>query len=79
MGRLAPDGNEPGRRITVIQTAKTTSTQMLRFGPQVAIVASLVREVLSEIPDADFIEIRAIKYEVEEPNERDVTPVPPGE
>jgi hypothetical protein len=47
---------------------------------QTIIVAQLVREVLAEVPDADFIEVRAIRYDVKEGNdERDITSVPPGQ
>lgn len=68
------------RDLAVVQVKKLVSTEMLTYGPQIAIVAQLVREVLTEVPDADFIEVRAIRYDVkEEGDERDVTAVPPGE
>jgi hypothetical protein len=57
--------NDPGVRI--VQCVKTESTSMLSYAMnQTIIVAQLVREVLAEVPDADFIEVRAIRYDVKE-------------
>ena len=74
-----PDRPEPGYRI--VQCAKRTALDLITHGiSQTVVVNQLVLEVMREIPDADFIEVRAIKYEVEGgDDERDVTAVPPGE
>jgi hypothetical protein len=73
----SPDGNTPGLRI--IQAKKAVGTGILAgVISQMGIILGLVRDVMAEVPDADFIEIRAIRYEEAE-DERDVTPVPPGE
>lgn len=74
-----PDEHEPGYRI--MQCVKVSSLDLLTAGiSQLVFVNQLVNEVMSEIPDADFIEVRAIKYVVEGGNdERSVSPAPPGE
>jgi hypothetical protein len=79
MAEVASVTNDPGVRI--VQCVKMESTSMLSYAMnQTIIVAQLVREVLAEVPDADFIEVRAIRYDVKEGNdERDITSVPPGQ
>jgi hypothetical protein len=80
VGRLEPrpDRNEPGYRI--VQCAKRTALDLITQGiSQTVIVNQLVLEVMREVPDADFIEVRAIKYEVEGGNdERSISPAPTG-
>jgi hypothetical protein len=58
---VSPDAHEPGVRI--IQYAEKS---LVRIGVTVATIYQLVRAVLTEVPDADFIEVRAIKYQEEE-------------
>lgn len=59
------DVNSPGVRI--IQAARTTKTSpLLQARANYGIVNELVKEVLTEVPDADFLEIRAIRYDIEE-------------
>lgn len=77
---IGPDGNEPGTRITVVQVSRSVATHLYQYGPQIAIVSQLVREVLADIPDADFIEVRAIKYRPEEgTSERTISEPPAGQ
>ena len=69
-----PDKHEPGLRI--LQTFKLTTMEMLKVPAHIRV---LVADILKEIPDPDFIEIRAIKYEVKEGNdERTTGPALPG-
>lgn len=73
-----PDKHDSGVRI--VQCSKLTSVEMVRAFASDAMLSILVREVLAEVPGADFIEIRAIRIDVKEGNdERDTTAVPPGE
>jgi len=71
--------NEKGYRIA--QCSKLSSVPLiLQAISMTSIVTQLVREVLEEVPDADFIEVRAIRYDVEEEsNERPAGSAPdPG-
>ena len=81
MGRLEPrpDRHEPGLRI--MSCAKMTSVEMLKSFSAGGMINVLVREVLNEVPGADFIEIRAVKFYVAgEGNDERTTPaVPPGQ
>lgn len=63
MGRLEPkpDGHEPGVRI--IQVIKTAPVELMKIPVH---IRAMVADVLQEIPDPDFIEIRAIKFEAKE-------------
>lgn len=64
----------------IVQCAKLTSVEMLREFSAHGMLSILVREVLAEVPGADFIEIRAIRIDAEEEgNERSVSPAPAGE
>lgn len=72
-----PDKAEPGLRI--VQCSKLTSVAMLRAFVSDAMLSILVREVLAEVPGADFIEIRAIRIDPEGgPHERDTAGTPAG-
>lgn len=74
----APDKNEPGLRI--IQATQLLSVEMIHQAiAPIALIRVAVAEVIKEVPGADFIEIRAVRFDKEEPGERDVTAVPPGE
>jgi len=74
----APDKHDPGLR--VIQCAKLTSVDMLKSFSSDIMLSVLVREVLSEVPGADFIEIRAIRIDIEEDgDERTTQPAPDAE
>lgn len=81
MATPTPDANEPGRRIVLVQSSRVSSVDMLRAAVTTAMVVNqLVREVLADIPDADFIEVRAIKYKPEEgKSERDISDPPAGQ
>ncbi len=69
-----------GEGIRIVQCSKLTSVEMLRAFASDAMLSVLVREVLVEVPGADFIEIRAIRIDVrEEPDERAISPAPSGE
>ena len=61
---VPPDKHDPG--IRVIQCAKLTSVEMLKSFSSDVMLSVLVREVLTEVPGADFIEIRAIRIDMEE-------------
>lgn len=79
MGRLEPkpDGHDNGVRI--VQCSKLTSVEMLKAFASDAMLSVLVREVLAEVPGADFIEIRAIRIDVKEgKDERPAGPAHPG-
>lgn len=71
------DQPEPGVRI--VQSIRVESADLLKLTrANFGIVNQLVREVLAEVPDADFIEVRAIRYDVkEDTDERSVSPAPP--
>lgn len=73
-----PDKNDPGLRI--VQCAKVASADLLALArAHFGIVNQLVKEVLTEVPDADFIEIRAIRIDVKEgKDERPAGPAHPG-
>lgn len=73
-----PDKNEPGLRI--VQCAKVASTDVLLLArAHFGVINQLVKEVLTEVPDADFIEVRAIKFEVKEgDDERSTGAAHPG-
>jgi hypothetical protein len=72
-----PDKPEAGIRI--VQCSKLTSVEMLRAFVSDAMLSILVREVLAEVPGADFIEIRAIRIDVkEEGDERPPAGTLPG-
>lgn len=74
---VGPDKPDPGLRI--IQCSKLTSVEMLRAFASDAMLSVLVREVLAEVPGADFIEIRAIRIDVkEDTDERPAGPALPG-
>lgn len=80
MAAVRADTPEPGVRI--YQCVQTLSVDMLNMSiSPMALLRVLVAEVLREVPGADFIEIRAIRYDPEKGNdsERSVSPVPPGE
>jgi hypothetical protein len=73
-----PDKHDSGVRI--VQCSKLTSVEMLRAFASDAMLSVLVREVLAEVPGADFIEIRAVRIDVrEEPDERGISSAPSGE
>lgn len=61
---VAPDGHDFGIRI--IQTVKLSDAEMLKIPAHIRV---LVAEILREVPDPDFIEIRAIRYDVKEAGE----------
>lgn len=61
---IAPDGHDNGVRI--IQTIKLSHPEMFKLPVYVRV---LVAEILREVPDPDFIEIRAIRYDVKEAGE----------
>lgn len=58
---VVPDGHDFGIRI--IQTVKLSDAEMLKIPAHIRV---LVAEILREVPDPDFIEIRAIRYDVKE-------------
>jgi predicted mannosyl-3-phosphoglycerate phosphatase (HAD superfamily) len=66
-----PDKHDAGVRI--VQCSKLTSVEMLRAFASDAMLSVLVREVLAEVPGADFIEIRAIRIDVKEDNDERTT------
>lgn len=74
-----PDRNEPGVRI--VQCTQLLSVEMIhRAIAPLALIRTMVAEVIKEVPGADFIEIRAVRFDREGgSDERDVTAVPPGE
>lgn len=73
-----PDKHDPGYRI--LQCSQMASVEMFNLAiSRLAIINQLVREVLAEVPDADFIEVRAVKLEWRPTDERNAPAVPTGE
>ena len=84
---IPPDripANTPRDNIVIVQSAKILDMAMLTYAvassTRLAMVNQLLQEALRDVPGADFIEIRAIRYDVkEEPDERAAQPAPDAE
>lgn len=76
---IKPDSNEPGVRI--VELSRMTSVELLRLAMSPAgILRVIMHELLTEIPGADFIEIRAVRFDSPGGNdERSPQPVPDAE
>lgn len=78
---MIPSEVPEGKEVVIVQSAKITSAEMVKHA-RIAFVGQLIAEVMREVPGADFIEVRAIRYDVvdkEEGSERSAGAVPPVE
>lgn len=66
--------------VVIVQSAKTTSYEMMQHA-RLSIINQLLAEVLRDVPEPDFIEIRAIRFDAkvrpdkEAKDERSTQPV----
>ena len=73
-----PDKHEPGIRI--VQATEMLSVEMIhRAIAPLALIRVAIADVIKEVPGADFIEIRAVRFDRQEDNdERTTGPALPG-
>ena len=70
--------------IVIVSSVKTSSYDMMKHA-KLSIINQLLAEVLQDVPDPDFIEVRAIRFdakirpEQEAKDERSPQPAPDGE
>ena len=59
---IPPEDMPANDPVVIVQSAQIESTFLIQHA-KLSIISAMVKKVMEDVPDSDFIEVRAIRYD----------------